>query len=224
MNPKINLGSKLGTALNIKMIYWVASGWMTATSMLHSNWWDLILNWSISVVCKTHCLVTHSTLTLCLLRCSFWRKLLDNSEHKWHSTARTKKRIVSTQKLTSEFAGIYDVIIMHTLIMTLYPPLHRGSLIVLIVVCLQLPMQWHFAMSWRIDLWREDDEETPGSIFRHFPAHKRQISCHTHKKEVVSVYCLCWQPKGDGDKMISCDKCGEWYHLSNNQVPPQAWF
>ena len=39
-------------------------------------------------------------------------------------------------------------------------------------------------------------------IFRYFPACKRQIICHTLRKEVVSVYCSCRQPKEMTTKLL----------------------
>ena len=63
--------------------------------------------------------------------------------------------------------------------------------------------------------------------FRHFPARKRQIAWLTRRMEVVDVYCVCQLPKSPGEKMITCDQCGEWYHNSclakGVHVPAEAW-
>ena len=61
-------------------------------------------------------------------------------------------------------------------------------------------------------------------VFRHFPASKRSFKQETKRSKVLEVYCTCCLPEG-GERMITCDNCGEWYHESclNSVIPSEVW-
>ena len=56
--------------------------------------------------------------------------------------------------------------------------------------------------------------------------HRRPVNRVT-KVEICLVYCHCRLPD-DGQKMVCCDKCGEWYHLHCISAPipesDNSWF
>ena len=59
-------------------------------------------------------------------------------------------------------------------------------------------------------------------MMRHFPATKRSIRKKT-RCEVMPVFCICRMPEEHGEKMISCDRCGEWFHDKCITIPKEAW-
>ena len=45
----------------------------------------------------------------------------------------------------------------------------------------------------------------------------------TKRVEVMNVFCTCRMPEEDGERMISCDLCKQWFHEKCITVPEEAW-
>ena len=50
---------------------------------------------------------------------------------------------------------------------------------------------------------------------------KRCPRVSTQKK--FPVYCLCRQPEANGDRMVQCASCQEWFHDECENVPDDVW-
>ena len=60
-------------------------------------------------------------------------------------------------------------------------------------------------------------------MMRHFISKKRSIRKLTKKTELLHVYCICRMPEEEGQRMICCNNCKEWYHDGCVEIPSKAW-
>ena len=60
-------------------------------------------------------------------------------------------------------------------------------------------------------------------MMRHFTAKKRSVRKMTKKAELLDVYCKCRMPEEEGQRMISCNICKEWFHDECVKIPSEAW-
>ena len=60
-------------------------------------------------------------------------------------------------------------------------------------------------------------------LIRHFQAKMRNLRKATKRVEVMNVFCTCRIPEEDGERMISCDSCKQWFHEKCITVPEEAW-
>ena len=45
----------------------------------------------------------------------------------------------------------------------------------------------------------------------------------TKKMQAIEVYCYCRLAAKEGERMVMCDGCHEWYHEQCEVVPVAAW-
>ena len=59
--------------------------------------------------------------------------------------------------------------------------------------------------------------------FSRFPVIGGERRSHTAKPSVVDLYCKCHLPEREGDKMVQCDRCQNWFHQYCQDVPKEVF-
>ena len=58
---------------------------------------------------------------------------------------------------------------------------------------------------------------------KNFPAKKRRCTNKTKKIETLKVFCHCRLPAKEGENMVLCEQCQEWFHDKCETVPDEVW-
>ena len=60
-----------------------------------------------------------------------------------------------------------------------------------------------------------------------FPGESKKVHRCRKKHLFIPVYCICGLPESYDSDMISCDRCGQWFHFRCMHIqtpPPETWF
>ena len=60
-----------------------------------------------------------------------------------------------------------------------------------------------------------------------FPGESKKVHRCRKKHLFIPVYCICGLPESYDSDMISCDRCGQWFHFGCMHIqtpPPETWF